>query len=67
MVGRWPQSSWIVDPGGLTTAIERLTKEFRNRAAHIEQLVELDFAKCRSYVREDPGKIIVRLVVATES
>ena len=67
LVSQWPQSSWIVDPHGLAPAIERLTREFRNRAAHIEQLVELDFMKCRSYVRENPDKIIVRLVVSTQS
>jgi hypothetical protein len=67
LVSQWPQSSWIVDPQGLAAAIERLTREFRNRAAHIEQLVQLDFTKCREYVRENPDKIIVRLVVATES
>lgn len=67
LVSQWPQSSWILDPHGLAVAIERLTREFRNRAAHIEQLVQLDFIKCRSYVRENPDKIIVRLVVSTQS
>jgi hypothetical protein len=67
LVSQWPQSSWILDPHGLAVAIERLTREFRNRAAHIEQLMQLDFTKCRAYVRENPDKIIVRLVVATAS
>jgi hypothetical protein len=67
LVSQWPQSGWIVDPHGLAAAIERLTREFRNRAAHIEQLVQLDFIKCRSYVRENPDKVIVRLIVSTES
>jgi hypothetical protein len=67
LVSQWPESTWIVDPHGLAPAIERLTKQFRNRAAHIEQLMQSDFIKCHSYVRDDPDKIIVRLVVSTQS
>jgi hypothetical protein len=67
LMSQWPESSWILNPQGLAAAIERLTREFRNRAAHIEQLVQLDFIKCRSYVRENPDKIIVRLVASTQS
>lgn len=66
MVNNWPESNWIVDPLGLVPAIERLTTEFRNRAAHIEQLARVDFTTCRAYVRESPDKIIVRLIVATQ-
>jgi hypothetical protein len=67
LIKQWPQSTWIVEPDGLVRAIEQLTTEFRNRAAHIERLDQSDFAKCRRYVRENPEKIIVRLIVAIES
>lgn len=67
LLSQWPQSSWIVDQQGLVTCVERLTAEFRNRAAHIEPLGHDDFTACRSFVRESPEKIIVRLIVATRS
>jgi hypothetical protein len=66
LVAQWPQSNWIVDPCGLSAAVERLTTEFRNRAAHIELLAPSDYTNCRKFVRDNPDKIIVRLVVATE-
>jgi hypothetical protein len=63
LISQWPQSSWLIDTTGLVSSIERLTTEFRNRAAHIERLMEIDFRNCRTFVRDDPHKIIV--VVAT--
>lgn len=66
LINEWPRSSWVIDPVGLPAAIERLTTDFRNRAAHIEQLAELEFTNCSKFVRDNPDKIIVRLVVATE-
>jgi hypothetical protein len=65
LVSDWPHSHWLVDKLGLEAALERLTKDFRNRAAHIEKLNESDFSDCRHFVREAPEIVLLKLFVAT--
>jgi hypothetical protein len=45
LLSDWPRSQWLVDEFGLEAALKRLTKEFRNPAAHIEKLSENEFGK----------------------
>ena len=65
LVADWPRSHWLVDKFGLEAALERLTKDFRNRAAHIEKLNESDFSDCRNLVREAPEIVLLKLFLAT--
>jgi hypothetical protein len=65
LVSDWPRSQWLVDEFGLEVALKRLTKEFRNPAAHIEKLNESDFAICRTFVREAPEMVLLKLFLAT--
>jgi hypothetical protein len=65
LVSDWPRSQWLVDEFALEVALKRLTKEFRNPAAHIEKLNESDFAICRTFVREAPEMVLLKLFLAT--
>jgi hypothetical protein len=65
LVSDWPRSQWLVDEFGLEAALKRLTKEFRNPAAHIEKLNESDFSNCRNFVREAPEVVMLKLFLAT--
>jgi hypothetical protein len=65
LVSAWPRSQWLVDELGLTAALKKLTKEFRNRAAHIETLNESEFGNCRNFVRNAPEMVLLRLFLAT--
>lgn len=65
LVSGWPRSQWLVDKLGLAAALKKLTKEFRNPAAHIEKLEERDFDNCRNFVREAPEVVMLKLFIAT--
>jgi hypothetical protein len=65
LVSGWPRSQWLVDEFGLTTALKKLTKEFRNPAAHIEKLNESDFGNCRNFLMEAPEIVMLKLFIAT--
>jgi Translation initiation factor IF-2, N-terminal region len=65
LVSDWPRSQWLVDELGLAAALKRLTKEFRNPAAHIEKLSESEFGNCRNFVRSAPEMVLLRLFLAT--
>ena len=40
----WIGSHWLLEPKGLHQALTTLTSEFRNRAAHIDELSKEDYA-----------------------
>jgi len=65
LMSDWPGSQWLVDEFGLEAALKKLTKEFRNPAAHIEKLSERDFGNCRNFVREAPEIVMLKLFLAT--
>jgi hypothetical protein len=65
LVSDWPRSQWLVDEFGLSAALKKLTREFRNPAAHIEKLSESDFGNCRNFVREAPEIVMLKLFLAT--
>jgi hypothetical protein len=60
----WPTADWLFAKGGFTDAIEQLTREYRNPAAHTELLDEDDFARCSMLVLGQDG-LLWRLIVAT--
>lgn len=61
----YPNANWILDIDGLYTALSSLTKDYRNRAAHIDDLTKLDYENCRSLVIGDSG-MLWKLVQATQ-
>ena len=61
----WTGSNWILEPTSLHRSLITLTKTFRNRAAHIDELGEDDYLGCRDLVIGTQG-VIWRLLVSTE-
>lgn len=61
----WPRSSWISDINGLYTQITKLTRDFRNRAAHTEVLTRADYEACRELVIGDNG-MLWKLALTTQ-
>lgn len=61
----WAGSQWLLDPNGFYRALETLTTNFRNRAAHIDELGKNDYLACRELVIGPQG-LIWRLAVSTE-
>lgn len=65
LVAGWTGSQWLLDPSGLHRALALLTSNFRNRAAHIDELGREDYVACRELVIGTEG-IVWKLVIATE-
>lgn len=62
----YPNAIWILDINGLYTTLSLLTRDYRNRAAHIDDLTKLDYESCRSLVIGDSG-MLWKLIQATQS
>ena len=65
LASTWPGSHWLFDPHGLHFALTSLTTEFRNRAAHIDELSKADYVACRDSVIGSNGALW-NLLVATK-
>jgi hypothetical protein len=63
LMAEWSDSHWLLDPNGLHRALELLTTDFRNRAAHIDELGKQDYVTCRELVIGPEG-ILRKLVLA---
>jgi hypothetical protein len=61
----WPLARWLLDTNGLPADLLYLTRTYRNKAAHIEELSEADYIGCREFVIGANG-ILWRLLRATE-
>jgi hypothetical protein len=46
----WTGSHWILDPDRFHKSLAVLTTDFRNRAAHIDELGKADYVACRRHV-----------------
>lgn len=62
----WPKASWILDSVGLHASLSLLTRDFRNRAVHIDDLDRRDYEECRTLVIGEQG-LLWKLVEATKS
>ncbi len=62
----WTKSNWILDSAGLYDSLIRLTRDFRNRAAHIEELTKKDYDDCRDFIIGKSG-ILWQLLLATKN
>ena len=60
----WPSADWLFTKGGFTDAVEHLTREYRNPAAHTALLGEEDFTCCSNLVH-GPDGLLWRLIIAT--
>lgn len=65
LAAEWTGSSWLLDPQGLHRALVLLTTNFRNRAAHIDELNREDYLGCREIAIGLEG-VVWRLLLATE-
>jgi len=59
-------SHWILDYEGLHKSLTLLISNFRNKAAHIDELSKEDYNNCRDLVIGDKG-ILWLLIVSTDS
>jgi GH24 family phage-related lysozyme (muramidase) len=64
MLSRWPRSMWLIDDRGAIEQMATLTKHYRNRAAHIEELSSSDYAACFQLVVGENG-MLWKLIEAT--
>lgn len=65
LAGEWTGSNWVLDPEAFHHLLEVLIKNFRNRAAHIDELSREDYVGCRELVIGSEG-ILWRLLLSTE-
>lgn len=61
-----PNSAWLSNIKGLYDSLVRLTRDFRNRAAHLDVLTRHDYEECRSFVLGPEG-ILWKLIAATQT
>ena len=64
LAGDWSGANWILDPAGLHRTVVTLATNFRNRAAHIDELGSTDYRRCRELVVGSQG-VVWRLVLST--
>jgi len=62
--GSRSRRAWLLDPNGLAIAINTLATEYRNQAAHTEQLDSVDYEKCHRYVAGSSG-ILWKILAST--
>ena len=55
LTGEWVGSNWILDPDSFHKSLLTLTTQFRNRAAHIDELDRDDYLGCRNLVIGEQG------------
>jgi hypothetical protein len=66
LVSNWPDSGWLTSETGLHDSLVKLTRDFRNRAAHLDTLTQQDYQDCRAFVLGTEG-ILWKLLAATRS
>jgi hypothetical protein len=64
-INKRPNSDWIIDNNGLSNAIENLTLNYRNKAAHTDELEQADYLECKKLLFSDNG-ILWHLIQSTE-
>lgn len=60
----WSGGEWVLEPAGLAAELDTLSREYRNRAAHLDLLGPRDYAACRRMVLGDDG-LLLHLQLAT--
>ena len=54
-LSRYPYSNWILDNLGLLNSIQLISKNFRNKAAHLDELTKSDFEECKELLIGNDG------------
>lgn len=65
LAAEWTGSNWLLDPEGLHRMLTLLMTNFRNRAAHIDELNREDYVGCRELTIGLQG-VVWKLILATE-
>lgn len=65
LAGDWTGSNWVLNPKAFHHLLEVLNNNFRNRAAHIDELSREDYVECRELVIGSEG-ILWRLLLSTD-
>lgn len=65
VISEWTDATWVLSPTGLQRSLARLSSEFRNPAAHTDELSEGDYRACRDLVIGGEG-ILWRLHLASQ-
>jgi hypothetical protein len=60
-----PNSGWLSNATGLYESLTRLTRDYRNRAAHVDTLTRQDYDGCRTLVLGVDG-MLWKLIAATQ-
>ena len=63
---RRPNSYWLIDKNGLIASIDNLTLNFRNKAAHIDELEKGDYDNCKELVFGEKG-MMWELILSTKT
>lgn len=63
VTSKWAGSNWVLDPSGLHDALDALSQQFRNPAAHTSRLDGGDYEACRDVVVGSDG-LLWRLALA---
>ena len=58
-----PKPEWLGDPGALAAEIKEFTRDYRNPAAHGEEIARVAGQRCLTYVAGDGG-LLWRVVYA---
>lgn len=64
-LNKLPNHNWIIDKDGLSDGIVKLTSNYRNKAAHTDELNENDYLECKNLVFGEKG-IIWELIMSSE-
>jgi len=65
-ISKRPNSNWLIDKNCLVSAIDTLTSNYRNKAAHTDELERIDYDNCRELVFGDKG-IMWDLILSTQT
>jgi hypothetical protein len=63
-INKLPNQNWIIDKNGLSKGIQILTTNFRNKAAHTDELEEQDYQNCKDHIFGNNG-IIWELILSS--
>jgi hypothetical protein len=66
LLADWPQSGWLTDDKGAIYWLRFLISQFRNRAAHIDDLSKSDYDQCFDLVIGRDG-ILWHFISSTEA
>lgn len=64
VISNFPHAEWLLPPGPGLELLDKLITDYRNKAAHTDELSAGDFVACRNLVAGD-GRLLENLLEAT--